>query len=422
SGISLTDGETEAIIDLTGLEPEGEYRIRVVTRDNAGNVLSRETSEFTNPVRRILTPTPSPTPAVAAVIDNIRQDERQENFIIDLRIENSSFISTYRLDIVDDEQGDLVSSVAFSPEDVVNNQIIAPIPGLPEGKYRLRLVAEDAEGRVLSENIATIGYTPNTPTPTPTPPGLTEQLARVMRDQPIVAVIIVIIILLLIFLLFWLIRSARKREKDLKQPSLPNMTGAISISELRQGLQSMGYQQQPPYGNEQGTQDFEYGEQPTGSFSIYGDGDATNMPSGGDPNATNFQIKSPMSSGLAEEATNVFLPATLNIIDSLDATMIGKTIVINRPLFLIGRAGKRQNDLNIEGDKNISREHADIIFDGGAYYIEGKPNTHGVRVNDEKVEGRYPLGARAIIKLGETTVIEFTMTTTTSKTASFDEF
>lgn len=415
SGISLTDNETEAIVDLTGLEPEGEYRIRVVTRDNAGNVLSRETTEFTNPVRRILTPTPSPTPAVAAVIDNIRQDERQENFIIDLRIENSSFISRYRLDIVDDEQGNLVSSTAYTPEEVVNNQIIAPIPGLPEGKYRIRLVSEDVEGRVLSENIATIGYTPNTPTPTPTPPGFTEQLGRVMREQPIVAVIIVVIVLLLIFLLFWLVRSARKREKDLKQPSLPNMTGAISISELRQGLQNMGYQQPP----EQGTQDFEYGEQPTGSFSIYGD--ATNMPSGGDPNATNFQIMSP-TSGLAEEATNVFLPATLNIIDSLDTSMIGKTLVINRPLFMIGRAGKRQNDLNIEGDKNISREHADIIFDGGAYYIESKPNTHGVRVNDEKVEGRYPLGARAIIKLGETTVIEFIMTTSTSKTASFDEF
>ncbi len=418
SGISLTEGETEAVVDLTGLEPEGEYRIRVVTRDNAGIVLSRETTEFTNPIRRILTPTPSPTPAVAALIDNIRQDERQENFIIDLRIENSSFINRYRLDIVDDDQGNLVSSTAYTPEEVVNNQIVVPIPGLPEGKYRLRLVSEDAEGRILSENIATIGYTPNTPTPTPTPPGFTEQLGRVMREQPIVAVIIVVIVLLLIFLLFWLVRAARKREKELKQPSLPNMTGAISINELRQGLQNMGYQQPPPpYGGEQGAQEFDYGEQPTSSFYNYGD--ATNR--GGDINATNVQIVPP-TSGLAEEATNVFLPATLNIIDSLDATMIGKKIVINRPLFLIGRVGKRQNDLNIEGDKNISREHADIIFDGGAYYIESKPNTHGVRVNDEKIEGRYPLGTRAIIKLGETTVIEFIMTTPTSKTASFDEF
>lgn len=415
SGISLTEGETEAFVDLTGLEPEGEYRIRVITRDNAGNVLSRETTVFINPVRRILTPTPSPTPQVSAVIDNIRQDERQENFIIDLRTDNAGFIALYRLDIVDDQQGGLISSQAFAAEEVTN-QIIVPIPGLPEGKYRLRLVALDADGRVLSENIATIGYTPFTPTPTPTPPGLAEQLGRVMREQPIVAVIIVIIILLLIFLLFWLIRSARQREKALKQPSLPNMTGAISINELRQGLQNMGGYQPLQYG-EVGTQNIEYGEQPTGNFSIYG-GDATNMPVG-DPNATNFQIMNP---NLAEEATNVFLPATLNIIDSLDTSMIGRTFIINRPVFLIGREGKRKNDLNIEGDKNISREHADIIFEGGAYYIESKPNTHGVHVNDEKIEGRYPLGARAIIKLGETTVVEFIMTTSTSKTASFDEF
>lgn len=53
------------------------------------------------------------------------------------------------------------------------------------------------------------------------------------------------------------------------------------------------------------------------------------------------------------------------------------------------------------------------------YYIEDKPNTHGVKVNEEKISGRFPLGERATIKLGETTVIEFEMTTT-SRTASFD--
>ena len=415
SGISLTNTETEAVVDLTGLEPEGEYKIRVVTRDNGGAVLSRETTEFVNPVRRVLTPTPTSTPAVVAAIDNIQQDERQENFTIDLRTENSEFVASYRLDIVDDEQGNLVRSQDFNADEV-GNQIIIPIGELADGKYRLRLVALDAEGRILSENIQTIGYTPFTPTPTPQPPGFIEQLRTTLVNQPIVGVIIAIIILLLIFLLFWLIRSARQREKNLKQPSLPNMTGAISINELRQGMQNMGYNP-PPYGGYSGdqNQEAEFGEQPTGSFSIYGD--STNMPSGGDPNATNFQIMSP---GLAEEKTNVFLPAVLNIIDSLDASMIGKTFAINKPAFYIGRTGKRLNDLNVEGDKNISREHADIIFDGGAYYVESKPNTHGVKVNDEPVNGRYPLGARAIIKLGETTVIEFEMTSSNSKTASLD--
>lgn len=408
SGISLTDGVTEALVDLTGLEPEGSYKIRVVTRDNNGAVLSRETTDFVNPVRRVVTPTPSPTPAVVAAIDNIQQDERQENFTIDLRTENSEFVSVYRLDIVDDEQGDLVASQEFNAAEV-GAQIIVPIDDLPDGKYRLRLVALDAEGHILSENVAAIGYTAFTPTPTPTPPGFVEQLGKAIADQPIVGVIIAIIILLLIFLLFWLIRAARQREKNLKQPSLPNMTGAISISELRQGMQNMGYNP-PVYGGDQGGQEAEYGEQPTGSFSIYGD--ATAMPSNtSDPNATNFQLVSP---GLAEERTNVFLSATLNIIDSMDTSMIGKTFTITRPMFYIGRTGKRLNDINVEGDKNISREHADIIFDGGAYYIESKPNTHGVKVNDERVEGRYPLGARAIIKLGETTVIEFEMTSSTS--------
>nr|MCU0479985.1 FHA domain-containing protein [Anaerolineae bacterium] len=415
SGISLTDGVTEAIVDLTGLEPEGEYQIRVVTRDNNGAVLSRETTDFVNPIRRVVTPTPSPTPAVVAAIDNIKQDERQENFTIDLRTENSEFVSLYRLDIVDEEQGSLVASQEFNAAEV-GAQIVVPIGDLPDGKYRLRLVALDAEGRVLSENVATIGYTPFTPTPTPTPPGFVEQLGKVIADQPIVGVIIGIIILLLIFLLFWLVRSARQREKNMKQPSLPNMTGAISISELRQGMQNMGYAPPPIYGGDQSGQEAEFGEQPTGSFSIYGD--ATAMPSNtDDPNATNFQLVSP---GLSEERTNVFLPATLNIIDSMDTSVIGKTFTISKPMFYIGRTGKRLNDMNVEGDKNISREHADIIFDGGAYYIEGKPNTHGVKVNDERVEGRYPLGARAIIKLGETTVIEFEMTSNTSKTASLD--
>jgi flagellar hook assembly protein FlgD len=415
SGISLTNADTEAVVDLTGLTPQGEYKIRVVTRDNAGNVLSRETTDFVNPVLPILTPTPTATMNVFAIVESVQTDPRQENFTITLRTENIDFIEKFRVDVIDDQQGNLVNSQEFNRAEV-GNLLTLPIGLLSDGEYRLRVISYDINGNILSENETPIGYTKFTPTPTPQPPGLVEQLGKVISDQPIVGVIIAIIVLLLIFLLFWLVRSARQREKNLKQPSLPNMTGAISLSELRQGMQNAGYVP-PPYGD-QGSQDIEYGEQPTGSFSIYGD--ATNVPSAGDPNATNFQINRGEISGLVEESTNVFLPAVLHVIDSLDPSIIGKTIGINKVIFFIGRAGKRENDLNVEGDKNISREHADIIFEGGAYYIEDKPNTHGVKVNDEKISGRYPLGARCIIKLGETTVIEFEMTSSSSKTASLD--
>jgi len=397
-----------AIVDLVGLVSEAEYQIRVVALDASGGVLSRETAEFVNP---------APVNTTAIVIGTTRTDPLQQNFIIPLTFQNGGAIQQVVVEIINNDLNSLTDSRSFALDTIENGELFVPIDNLRvgDGEYRLRIIARDADGRDLAESTQVIGYTRNTPTPTPEPPSFVQQLGKVIADQPIVGVIIGIIVLLLVFLLFWLVRSARQREKNLKQPSLPNMTGAISISELRQGMQNMGYTP-PPYGVESSNQDMPYGEQPTGNFMIYGD--ATNVPSAYDPNMTNAEISMSMA-GLAEESTNVFLPATLTITDSLDTSMIGATAVIGKVLFWIGRSGKRENDLNIEHDKNVSREHADIIFDGGAYYIIDKPNTHGVEVNDEVISGRYPLGARATIKLGKTTVIEFEMTSNTSKTASF---
>lgn len=77
--------------------------------------------------------------------------------------------------------------------------------------------------------------------------------------------------------------------------------------------------------------------------------------------------------------------------------------------FYIGRSGPRNNDLNIDGDKNLSRAHCELIYDRNTWYVIDSGSQLGTTVNDgANITGRVPLSEGDVIKLGGTTVIAFT--------------
>lgn len=116
--------------------------------------------------------------------------------------------------------------------------------------------------------------------------------------------------------------------------------------------------------------------------------------------------------GLADaNKTNAAVIATafLQIRDSGDAKMVGKTIPLMNSPFTIGRPGPRTNSLNIDGDKNVSRAHAEIVLDNGTWTLIDNGSALGTTVNDgAKITGRIPLSEGDVIRLGGTTVLIFT--------------
>jgi pSer/pThr/pTyr-binding forkhead associated (FHA) protein len=65
----------------------------------------------------------------------------------------------------------------------------------------------------------------------------------------------------------------------------------------------------------------------------------------------------------------------------------GQKYPVNKEEFIIGR-GAKTADLPIK-DGNISRRHAAIIFQNGAYYMKDLGSTNGVEYQGRRVDGRH---------------------------------
>ncbi|MCP3954324.1 MAG: VWA domain-containing protein [Desulfobacterales bacterium] len=95
--------------------------------------------------------------------------------------------------------------------------------------------------------------------------------------------------------------------------------------------------------------------------------------------------------------------ATLTVVES-DKLAPGKVFSVSATT-RIGRTAK--NDIDIP-DKSVSRKHAEIYFENGAYHIRDLGSQNGVKVNDVRVSlTGMPLTNGAIIRLGPQTVLEF---------------
>jgi hypothetical protein len=77
----------------------------------------------------------------------------------------------------------------------------------------------------------------------------------------------------------------------------------------------------------------------------------------------------------------------------------GREMLLLKERTSIGRA--EGSDIALFGDSGVEKAHANIILDGGRYFLEDLQAPGGTFVNDQKVEGRAPLKAGDQIRIGK---------------------
>ena len=77
----------------------------------------------------------------------------------------------------------------------------------------------------------------------------------------------------------------------------------------------------------------------------------------------------------------------------------GREMLLSKEKTTIGRA--EGSDIALFGDMGIEKMHANIVLDGGRYFLEDLQSPGGSFVNGQKVDGRAPLKAGDLIKVGK---------------------
>jgi len=70
----------------------------------------------------------------------------------------------------------------------------------------------------------------------------------------------------------------------------------------------------------------------------------------------------------------------------LSALYQGQRFAVNKEEFVIGR-GSKSADLPIK-DGNISRRHAAVVFQNGAFYIKDLGSTNGIEFRGQRIDGK----------------------------------
>jgi pSer/pThr/pTyr-binding forkhead associated (FHA) protein len=389
----------------TKLVPQGDYIFRIRAVDAAGRIVARSETRFRYPKIVTATPTPSETPTLTftpshtptatpvvttLAFTGVDLDEINRTLSIDFTGENREQATQFRLQINNDG-GVIAKSFDFLANEV-GDSLEVPLDGLSDGRYRLVLMAMGANNAILANTEVQIDLRLPVPTATPSP-----TLVDRIRENPVVGIIIGVIVLALIALLVFLV-GGQRREKARKASaasSLPSMTGAIVISpQMREDANrtaapkpSLDTSPIPP-----GRPDLEA---------------PTMRPTAMDPGATNAVI----GMGMGERTAAVLpTPAALIVQETPDSSWAGKRVEITSSPFRIGRTGPRNNDITLDGDKNLSRAHAELLLENGRWILIDNGSALGTTVNDgDKISGRIPLNEGDRIRLGGTTLLIFTM-------------
>jgi hypothetical protein len=386
------------------LIPQARYTFRLKATDRSGRVVAN--SEFQNfAYPRVVTPTPTsthtptntppptntptPTPILTA-LELVALDYRVSDKVLNIQFTGSNLdqIARYRV-VLNDGGGVIIDQREF---DATVTEFDLPLD-LTTGDFQVIVTALDANGQSLTAFDRSFKL--NVPTPTPTPP---PSFFERVQENPLIAVMILIIILALIGLLVFLIMGGR-RERTRNQTSvssLPSMTGAFVISkpEDTEPKQLGGPSSTPtkPAGSA------------VSSATVSLD-EPTMRPGTLDAEKTNALI-----GGFADaDKTNAAILTTgfLKVRESGDANIVGKTLMLSNP-FYIGRTGPRTNNLNVDGDKNVSRKHAELRLEGSDWVIEDNGSALGTSVNGTTISGPTTLNEGDEIRLGGTTTLIFT--------------
>lgn len=77
----------------------------------------------------------------------------------------------------------------------------------------------------------------------------------------------------------------------------------------------------------------------------------------------------------------------------------GREMLLGKAKTTIGRA--EGSDIALFGDSGVEKAHANIVLEGGRYFLEDLQTPGGSYVNDQKVAGKAPLKAGDLIRVGK---------------------
>jgi hypothetical protein len=77
----------------------------------------------------------------------------------------------------------------------------------------------------------------------------------------------------------------------------------------------------------------------------------------------------------------------------------GREMLLAKEKTTIGRA--EGSDIALFGDSGVEKAHANIVLEGGRYFLEDLQTPGGSYVNDQKVAGKAPLNAGDLIRVGK---------------------
>lgn len=342
-----------------GLEPGRTYVARLIVETAGGGRLVSEQEFLYDPLLTPTptqtavpteTPTPTPTPTFSIGISTIELDADRQEFVIPIdSLGDPSLVSGFRVRIVNAETSVLQREIQIEgvPDD---NRVRVSVAGLPGGDYEIAVQALDAEEQTLASTSLQARYTPPT-APTATPePGMFERVSESFEESPATAAGVIVVLLVVLLLIFWFWRN-RGRTQQTAIWHAPEPTSA--------GI---------PYF--------------TGE-----DGDDRTM------------IDIP---DIPAE-----MQGTIKVIRSKDDSVVGRELTVSSVLFTIGR---RNCDLTLGDDPNVSRTHVEITFEDGDFFIVDRNSANGTWVNEARLEGgqRYKLiPPHALLRLGKSTEIEF---------------
>ncbi|MBI2804972.1 MAG: FHA domain-containing protein [Planctomycetes bacterium] len=76
----------------------------------------------------------------------------------------------------------------------------------------------------------------------------------------------------------------------------------------------------------------------------------------------------------------------------------GREMLISKESTSIGRA--EGSDIALFGDSGVEKTHANIVLEGGRYFLEDLQTPGGSYVNDQRVQGKTPLKTGDLIRVG----------------------
>lgn len=398
----------------------GEYVFNVQSFDANGQLLgplARFPFVHDRQPTPTVTPSPTPTPIIpAAIIQNISPDAVNRRFTLGIAFQNEHLIKRYRLEVVDASTGLKIGNDLFFTVPPYE-RIVVPFDVLPGGgnvggEFQFVLRGLNDEDRAITDPSVfqfkvvpppptpTITPTPEptpTPSPTPEPNDMIYLIGRAINNpnqRPLVLGVFGVLIIGLVFLMFSLLRRPAKPQAGMGFLSEP--TGAVNLREL-EGAKKGGGKQPPKPSNT--------------PASKLPERSVRKPDSPPPPPPPEMDVTAPVPSLSGDAPTSpvpqMALPtASLLVEASRHLPAKGRTFRITHTPFSLGR---KQRDANFDDDDNVSRDHAEITYVNGVFYLTDRSSTHGTYLDERRLTPNTPTPLRdgARIRLGTTTILRF---------------